>query len=122
MCHTLNVEESFRNNRIHLYLNINLTFIVFVHDPTYFIYSMNPTAIPMTTRVISRKKTFFEVSLVEREHTELNVPADPCEESPDYSFTRCVKSSLARSVGCRTKWGMRDDKTLPLCTTLQQFR
>ena len=37
MCFTLNIEESEGNNEKHLFLNVNLTFIVCVHDPNFFI-------------------------------------------------------------------------------------
>ena len=123
MCYTLNIEESGGNNLIHLFLNTNLTFIVFIHDPKYFIYSSNPQTLPITTWIIPKMNTFTQLSLVEREHTELNVPADPCEENTDYSFTACVKTSLARIVGCWTKWFMHtDDNSLPLCGNISQFR
>ena len=50
MCFTLNATKGRgMNNLIHLFLNVNLTFIVFVHDPSYFLYTYNPQAIPMTT-------------------------------------------------------------------------
>ena len=122
MCFTLNIEESDGNNEIHLFFNVNLTFIVFVHDPNFFIYSNNPEAIPMTTLIVPKKKTFQLISFVETEHEELNVPADPCEEDIEYSFTACVKKMLARQVGCRTKWDKWTKETFPYCHTLEQFR
>ena len=123
MCYTLHVEESTRRNLIHLFLNTNLTFIVFIHDPKYYLYSSNPQALPMAMTIIERTNTFKQLKLVEREHTELNVHSDPCEEDTEYSFTGCVKNSLARLVGCWIKWSMESpDNTWPHCTTISQFR
>ena len=122
MCFTLNVEESQGNNLIHLFLNINLTFIVFVHDPDYFLYTYNPQAIPMTTWIVPKTKTFHSLSLVETVHEELNVPDDPCEEDTKYNFSACVKRSLSREIGCRTKWDKWTAKNWSLCNHLDQFR
>ena len=122
MCFTLNVEKPGAKNLIHLFLNINLTFIVFIHDPDFFVYTSNPQAIPMTTWIIPRTKTFLSLSLVETKHKELNVPADPCEEDPEYIFSACVKRSLSRQIGCRTKWDKWTKQNFSLCMTLDQFR
>ena len=122
MCFTLNITDPAGNNLIHLFLNTNLTFIVFVHDPAYFVYTYNPPAIPMTTWIMPKVKTFLSLSLVETEHQELNVPDDPCEENTDYNFQACVKRSLSRQIGCRTKWDKWTEEKWPLCNTLEQFR
>ena len=73
MCFTLNIQDPAGNNLIHLFLNVNLTFIVFVHDPSFFIYTYNPQAIPMTTWIVPKTKTFLSLSLVETVHQELLV-------------------------------------------------
>ena len=122
MCFTLNVEESQGNTHIHLFLNINLTFIVFVLDPDFFLYTYNPQAIPMTTWIVPKTKTFHSLSLVETVHEELNVPDDPCEEDTEYNFSACVKRSLSREIGCRTKWDKWTAKNWSLCNHLDQFR
>ena len=46
MCFTLTKKDPERNNLIHLFLNTSLTFIVFVHDPEYFLYTYNPKLSP----------------------------------------------------------------------------
>jgi hypothetical protein len=122
MCFTLNVEESQGNNLIHHFLNINLTLIVFFHDPDYFLYTYNPQAIPMNTWIVPKTKAFHCLSLVETVHEEPNVPDDPCEEDTRYNFSVCVKKSLSREIGCRTKWDKWMVKNWSLCNNLDQFR
>ena len=123
MCFTLNtIEERGMNNLIHLFLNVNLTFIVFIHDPSYFLYTYNPQAIPMTMWIIPPSRTFHSLSLVEREHKELDVPDDHCEDDLEYKFSACIKRSLARRIGCRTRWDRWTPCNYSTCATLDQFR
>ena len=42
MCFTLNRTEAEGSTMVHMFLNTNLTFIVFVHDPDFFLYTYNP--------------------------------------------------------------------------------
>ena len=37
------------------------------------------------------------------QHVKMNLPASPCQESASYSFTRCVRNAISRTVGCRTE-------------------
>ena len=89
MCFTLaNLTPSFSmgNNLIHFFLNTNRTFIVFIHDPKFFVYTYNPQAIPMTTWILPKTKTFVSLSLVETTHFHLNLANNPCEEDDSYNF------------------------------------
>ena len=122
MCYTLDIEDSKGNNLIHFFLNINLTFIVFIHDPNYYLNSNNPQTIPMTTWIVPKENRFERLSLVETEHKELNVPADPCEEDINYNFYACIKQSLSTQIGCRSKWDKWTATNLTLCNTMKQFR
>ena len=94
MCHTLNIKNSMGNSIIHLFLNTNLTFIVFIHDPQYFVYTYNPQTIPMTSWILPKSNQFLSLSIVKTEHEELNVPNDPCIEETTYIFSACIKRSL----------------------------
>ena len=38
---------------------------------------------------------------------KLNRPDAPCNPSPDYKFTTCVKQSLAKIVNCSLPWNDR---------------
>ena len=37
-----------------------------------------------------------------------------CDPSPEYSFISCVKSSVARRVGCRPAWDLWTPDVIPL--------
>ena len=56
------------------------------------------------------------------EHENLNLPKSPCNDYPDYSFRTCVNSKLSAKIGCRRKWDLHTDKSLPLCINISQFR
>ena len=80
MCYTLTRVKPEGNSLVHIFLNASLTYIVFVHDPEFFLYTYNPQvsnsfrviifeqAVPMTAWIISRSKQFYELSLVDTEH------------------------------------------------------
>ena len=42
MCFTLTKADPEGNSVIHVFLNASLTYIVFVHDPEFFLYTYNP--------------------------------------------------------------------------------
>ena len=56
------------------------------------------------------------------EHHLLNRPEQPCEVKEDYDFLECVKSSQAKSVGCRPPWDIWSPESIPLCQTVVQLQ
>ena len=44
------------NDQLFLGLNTNLTYVVFVHDPEYFMFNLNPVAIPAATKKFQHTK------------------------------------------------------------------
>ena len=61
----------------------------------------------------------YEISVTE--HQLLNRPEKPCEEKEDYDFLECVKTSQARSVGCRPPWDIWSPHNIPFCQTMDQL-
>ena len=43
------------------------------------------------------------------------------QASPDYSFNTCVKTALARQVGCRPPWDIWSPGSIPVCTTVEEM-
>ena len=145
MCFTISdLPRSFSsgNNIVHLFLNTSRTFIVFVHDPKFFVYTYNPQAIPMTTWILPKTKTFVSLSLVEVTHSHLNLAHAPCEEEESYNFQvllfdrsqtslclfviptlpqACIKKSLSTKIGCRLPWDVWSDRKTAICSHLNQF-
>ena len=101
----------------------NFKFYIFVHDINYFLFCSNPLG---TTADVwefdgnSMKDHYQEIILVK--HKKLNLEHRPCEESEDYSFTTCVKESIAESVGCRMPWDRLSRQDRAICTEREQFR
>ena len=40
------------------------------------------------------------------------------KESPSYDFQACVKTSLARQIGCRPPWDSWSPSSIPVCDNL----
>merc|ERR1711956_189168 len=63
---------------------------------------------------------YQSIGLIEQH--KMDLPASPCQDSPGYSFARCTRRSLSGRVGCRLPWDPWSHTTVPLCSTLQQYR
>ena len=82
-----------------------------------------PMSIPMVrTDLItdSNNGPYYKLTMIE--HRELNVPDDPCEDDPGYSFRSCVKESFSRKVGCRTAWDHWSDQNRNVCIDLESYK
>ena len=97
--------------------NNNLTTFVSIHDPNFFFQSSNPqtpiTMIPVDKTMLTK---FYLV-----QHNNLDLASKPCNPAPLYSFTRCIKNTISREVGCRLYWDRWSDKGLPVCDDLKQY-
>ena len=72
---------------------------ILVHDPEFFIFTDNPSAIPQTNKYFDAQNTnshFYRLVLTEMH--ELDIPSDPCNPSYDYNFLECVKNSVSEQV------------------------
>lgn len=102
---------------------------VFIHDPSFFIMTFNLAAIPHIKYDLgndvnsfglqSKKDTILIISVTQ--HINLNKPHRPCEESPSYDFTICVKMSIARKTGCKPSWDVFITKRMTTCSSLEQL-
>ena len=108
---------------IRIRLQPNLVYSIFFHDEKYFYISRNPVSGPPSVqKIVDPQKLpyYYQIGLTEVK--ELNLPNDPCNEDPDYSFNACIKESFTKTAGCRTKWDHIGLKDLPICTEMSQFR
>ena len=64
----------------------------------------------------------FYYKILAIQHIEKNVHGDPCVEDDQYSFTTCVKESLAKKVGCRPSWDVWSGQTIKNCTDIDEHR
>ena len=78
--------------------NDNLTnYGVFIHDTNFFFQTANPLT-PFTLITV-HKTMLINFHLVQ--HNNLDLASKPCNPDPLYSFTRCIKNTISREVGCR---------------------
>jgi hypothetical protein len=108
-CHTLNNSVFLGPSTWKFIFNSNLNdyifpltgYKVFIHDPDFFIPSKNPVTVPAVYLHLkpSQGTQFIYIEVVQ--HINFDRTEQPCEAREDYSFTACVKNSVARKVGCR---------------------
>ena len=93
-------------DKLQIALNANLSYLVFIHDPNYFLFNGNPKAIPGEMRRLDTYRTkpknwHYRLELVEV--NKLNLPAAPCNDDPNYNFVSCVRKSIAMKVQLEIK-------------------
>ena len=103
----LRIGPDFWRDQIFILLRKGFRYEIFVHEQNLFVTNGNSDTLPFKfIRIFPDDakdfKFFYTISVIQ--HIEKNVPADPCVENDQYSFTTCVKESLARKVGCRPSW------------------
>ena len=88
-------------DKLYFGLGTNLSYLVFIHDPEYFLLNDNPTVIPGAIRGIDTNEAephSWRYRLEVTEVNKLNRPASPCNDDLTYSFLSCVRKSVASKV------------------------
>jgi hypothetical protein len=101
LCHTLVYEEAIAFAPLIISLEEAQDFKIMIHDPSYNIMRFNSHLIPSLWLNNPRGISYF---LVATDHVKMNRLESPCQEDLTYNFTVCVKTSLARTIGCRLPW------------------
>jgi hypothetical protein len=125
--YTLNIEKNIgvddATSQLFLAVGYDLNYIMILHDPFYFAVNSNPTVFPGTWLTIHPNETeSYYNGLTLNDVEELDLPEDPCNPDRDYNFQACIKESLSRQVGCRTRWDRWSQPDRPLCTQMAQYR
>ena len=97
----LKIGPNYSEDQLFLGLNSNLTYTVFVHDPEYFLFNLNPIALPTIMRKFTTKTDLPNSRYYRMELTEvnkLNLPSYPCNEDPNYDFQSCLRRSISAKV------------------------
>ena len=108
-CYTLHYDQLLKVDQETEAIIIDLVpanYYVFLHDPDFFLFTINPLTMPTTTvnlNVQEMKKSYLGISLELVRREKLT----QCNPSPDYKFTNCVKQSLAKIVNCSLPWNDR---------------
>ena len=100
---------------------------IVLHDPDYFIINTNPATIPRLDMAGEKDEPFtklfyLKVTLVQK----LNVPTNPCEETIDYNYQKCIGAYIIevifQKVGCRVKWNiLNKDSIAKECKSPKQI-
>ena len=88
----------YHDDQFFLPLSTNLTYTVFVHDPDYFLYNMNPIALPAQMVKFTTKKESWFYRMEVTEVNSLDLPSKPCVQDPDYNFQSCLRRSISAQV------------------------
>ena len=103
-CFTFSMDEKISPNDttdwLNFVVNKDMNYEFFVHSYDYFIPNYNPLLLPINRFKVFGDQdcnSFVTISLVEK--YELSTADDPCEASPDYSYSQCVKESVYKQVG-----------------------
>ena len=132
-CHTLRFPDKVgsyvEENLLFLHFNPAFTYDVFIHDPQYYLATLNPAAFPhirlkrKPNIPLNESRNFDLMYVRETRHTKLNRYEHPCQEDPSYNFRQCVKRSVYRKLGCKMDWDKdNQDQNFPLCTQIQQLK
>ena len=93
--------------------------VIFIHNSNFFFGSVNP-GFPLNMMYIAKTMKMHSFRLVR--HDNLDLATKPCNPNPLYSFTRCIKTSISKEVGCRLHWDRWTNQALPTCNHLEQYR
>lgn len=97
----INIGTNIGSNMILIGINRDLSYLLFIHDPEYFLLNDNPTVIPGAIRGIDTNEAephSWRFRLEVTEVKKLNRPASPCNDDLSYSFLSCVRKSVASKV------------------------
>ena len=128
MCHTFNFKNlKNTDDRTNIFvLDPSLNYRIHIYDPKFY-HLVIRNLFPRIFLQYKTKKNIeagsydlYEISVTEHHH--LNRPQKPCVEEKHYDFLECVKTSLAKMVGCRPPWDSWSPHTIPLCQTMEQLQ
>ena len=96
-CFTLNSTLGYGSvirSSLEISLHPQLAYAVYIHDPNFFYRTPNPKTTPRT--VINVNENFGEQFIYIQEilNTRLNTLSKPCNDTQEYSFTKCVKNRI----------------------------
>ena len=100
-------------------LNETLSYFLTIFDPTFAVFSGNPSIVPRTLLSIPSNAGNILIYLKVVQHTTLNTEQSPCLESEDYSYASCINRKVSETIGCRSFW--TNYSGVPVCSDLEQY-
>ena len=125
-CFTLNPASADIGTEIKHHLKIkytddNITQYTLIHDPEFYIPGPNPSTMPSVFSIQTPSygtKTFYIDTI---QHVKMNLPTSPCQESGQYSLTKCVAEALSKKIGCKPEWESSGEESMKICTDVNQL-
>ena len=105
---------------VSIQLNVMLNYTIYIHDPDFFVFSINPDTVP-SVRLTMEDSLAQYVYIKATNYDLMDRNGQHCDHSSSYSFTGCLRSSISKKVACRMKWDVWSSKKIPLCTTVKQL-
>ena len=111
-CFTLNYTQSFKADIMKdgflIDLNPDLAYLVYVHQPDFFLVSYIPLTMPTLLydydqTVSGKDMTIFLFLQVYREE-KLNRKRNSCNKDKNYNFKKCIRNTLSKEIGCKLPW------------------
>lgn len=110
-CYTLNYDKQLKVDKETNSIIINLVptnYYLFLHDPDFFFPTINPRTLPLNLIMVNPQElgntSYLTLTIEVIQKQNLNRAEVPCNHSPGYNFTACIKRSLARMVNCTLPW------------------
>ena len=106
-------------------LDESLGFMVSITDDNYYLFSVDPAAVPgIRIHILSKAFASKRYTLKVTKHIKRNTAQRPCNNNAEYSFTNCVRDGIERNIGCSLPWNYQAHPTLtklPTCSAIAQF-
>ena len=97
-CYTQEVKSS---DNTSILLNPRLRIKMIIHDPNFFLITVNPSTIPAITLELGENDEYQFIYIDVVRNVKMNTKKQPCERNETYSFTACVKNHVSNKFGCR---------------------
>ena len=114
-CYTLNYNQLFKLNPLRDGIVLNLVniqemndYYIYLSEPDFYFITANPLTMPVTMVTLNGMESGHLSIMLKMVRTEeLNRLEAPCNPDPDFSFTTCVRKSLAKRVNCTLPWARK---------------
>ena len=120
----LTLGKRFQKTDAFILFNSSLRFSIYIHDQKYFLISGNPYSIPQISKALMLAKdmrTFVDYQYIfVTKHKKINRKDAPCNDVEDYSFTKCIRTYVAKKTGCRTKWDEEHHDSIRKCVEVNK--
>ena len=119
-CHTLVYPKPLQTQNV-LTVMIKGNFRVMLHDPNFFVLRYQNFYIPY---ILLDKPSGKNYNIVAGTKKRMQRPGKfECNPEPKYNFENCVRTSLAKRIGCLTPWDPRPlDGDFPMCNSTSEVQ